>query len=269
MIYFKAVPPLFAVEPAVTQLLAARYPDHVPQVVAIDTDRSWILLREFTGRVLEESPLADWSAALRLWGQRQESFTGQIDALLAAGCHDRRLPILAAQVDALLVDPLVLAALTEEELAQLRAQAPRLQALCAELAAYAVPASLMHGDFHAFNVIVDAGNIVIYDWTDACVAHPFLDMATIVEWMRENTPEARAAVWDAYLTAWTGYESPERLREAARRAEVLGSLHQAISYRQIIASLEPEARRELAGGLPQWVRRMLKLMTTYGFAESA
>lgn len=264
--YFKAaMAPLFAAEPAITQLLAERHPKHVPQLLALDMDRVWMLQRDFGGRRLEDSPPAEWDEAVRVWGRMQRSLAGQLDVLFAAGCPDRRLEVLAAQVDELLADPAAMDTLTAEEAAQFRAAAPRLQALCAQLAAYAIPPTLAHGDFHAGNIIRNDGKVVIYDWTDGCVAHPFLDMATIVEWMPEDTPAARARLWDAYLTAWADCAPPERLREAARLGEVLGSLHQVVSYRHIAAALEPEARPEMLPGIPQWVRRTLRLATAYGF----
>ncbi len=269
-LYFKAVPPLFATEPRITAGLAARYPGHLPQVLASDLDRGWMLLRDFGGgQALEELPLAEWEATLRLWGWIQRSWVDQTDALLALGCQDFRLEILAARVDDLRADLPGLPDLTATERAQLQAVAPRLPTLCAELAAYALPATLTHGDFHAGNILRDGDRTLIYDWTDASVAHPFLDMATIVEWMPgETQPDARARLWTAYLTAWADQNTPERLREAAKLGEVLGCLRQVLSYQQITASLEPVCRAEMAGGIPMWIRRMLHLMTTYGFDQS-
>ncbi len=269
-LYFKAVPPLFATEPRITEALAARYPDYMPQVLASAQDHGWMLLRDFgVGQALEELPLPDWEAAVRLCGQIQRSYVDQIDALLALGCQDFRLDVLAAQVDGLLADLPGLPGLTAAERVQLAACAPRLPILCAQLAAYALPATLTHGDFHAGNILRNGERTIIYDWTDASVAHPFLDMATIVEWMpREAPPDARARLWTAYLTAWADYDTPERLGEAAQLGEVLGCLRQVLSYRQLTASLEPVCQPEMAEGIPMWIRRMLNLMTTYGFDQS-
>jgi Phosphotransferase enzyme family len=113
---------------------------------------------------------------------------GHVGRLLDAGCLDRRLDRLAAQAQAWLpavqatVDlPGVDAAtwLSPEEEAGLRAAVPRLQARCAELAGHAVPPSIVHGDLHLSNVAGGPGGYLFFDWTDACVAHPFLDLATI------------------------------------------------------------------------------------------
>jgi len=52
----------------------------------------------------------------------------------------------------------------------------------------------------------------------------------------------------------------ERLREMWRLAEPLGALHQVVSYQHIVAALEPTSRPEMAGGVVDWLRRLIKAM---------
>jgi hypothetical protein len=65
------------------------------------------------------------------------------------------------------------------EMAALAAAVPGLRAACAELAGHDVPASLVHGDLHLANVARGPRGYRFFDWTDACVAHPFLDLSTM------------------------------------------------------------------------------------------
>jgi hypothetical protein len=196
---------------------------------------------------------------------------GQVDRLLRAGCHDRRLERLAAQAEAWL--PRVEADgrlpaidrstwLSEREAAALAAAVPRLRAACEELAGHAVPPSVVHGDLHLANVARGPRGYRFFDyWTDACVAHPFLDLATI----RRGTgfagedveAELRRRVRDAYLPAWARFEPPGRLARAWELALPLGALHQAVGYRSIVAGLRPPVDRHLAGSTAWWLRRML------------
>jgi hypothetical protein len=59
-------------EPALVAALAARWPGRVPEVVAADAGRRWMLMRDFGPRLLEgdyDDPLPPrerWEAALRL-----------------------------------------------------------------------------------------------------------------------------------------------------------------------------------------------------------
>jgi aminoglycoside phosphotransferase (APT) family kinase protein len=97
--------------------------------------------------------------------------------------------------------------LSAEEEAELRAAVPRLTTLCAALAGYAVPPSLVHGDLHLQNVADGPGGYVFFDWTDACVAHPFVDLLTFLEEREEQVEEALAdRLRGAYLAEWTRFE---------------------------------------------------------------
>ncbi|MBI1880332.1 MAG: phosphotransferase [Chloroflexi bacterium] len=53
---------------------------------------------------------------------------------------------------------------------------PHLKARCDQLAGYSVPQTLVHGDLHTGNVALVEGKLLFFDWTDACVTHPFFDV---------------------------------------------------------------------------------------------
>jgi len=257
--YLKAVPALFAQEPVVTQALAMRYPENIPTPIAIDRERSWMLLWDFGQDLRDSNDVAIWEEALRQFSQMQRDSAGHVDELLAAGCVDRRLEVLAAQIDPLLSDTAGLAGLEPAEIARLRAIAPHLKASCAKLAGYGVPQALVHGDFHPGNIAFQAGRHIFFDWTDACIAHPFLDMITMLDATNalNGVPGARTRLRDVYLAAWATLEPVARLVEAFEIGLTLGALHQAISYRAIVATLEPVARHELDWGVPYWLRQVL------------
>jgi Ser/Thr protein kinase RdoA (MazF antagonist) len=215
--------------------------------------------------------VALWERLLRTFAQIQQAYAGhpgqsgrdgQVAALLALGCADRRLDVLASQVDPLLDDAGPLDGVEPALVERLRAQAPRLRAMCAELAAAGVPPALVHGDLHAGNVAATDGDPVFFDWTDACVAHPFLDYVTIVgdDPARLGGDLARAAgrLRDAYLQPWTAYAPAARLRPALELGTTLGALHQAVSYQMITRSVEPAARHEWSGAMRSWLRRVLR-----------
>src|SRR3954447_12866939 len=159
-VYFKAVPLLFISEPAITRSLAARYPDHIPSPLAIAEreDESWMLLRDFGGHELEEGTVDQWAEVLGFLGRIQRESAGSINELLTLRCADRRLEILASQVDPLLDDAGAMSTLEAAQVEQMRALGPRLKAMCEELGGYAIPATLVHGDFHSGNIIVNDGN---------------------------------------------------------------------------------------------------------------
>jgi hypothetical protein len=262
--------PLFVNEGVVMGALAGLFPGQVPAPLAVEPERGWMVLADFGEEVGWEAPLEVVAEVARTYARIQVKATGHVGRLLDAGCRDRRLERLAAQARAWLAAveatadlPGIDAAtwLSPDEEAGLRAAVPRLQARCAELAGHAVPPSIVHGDLHLSNVARGPVGYLFFDWTDACVAHPFLDLATI----RRGTAftdavcedELRERLREAYLPEWASFEPPGRLARAWELAAPLGALHQAVSYRSLAtqAPMDPHMAQSTAF----WLRRVLAL----------
>ena len=243
-LYFKvsARLPLFVEEASVTAMLAERFPGYVPAPLAVEPERGWFVLPAFDDLIGWDLPLGLHEELFRRYAGLQRRSADLTAELLADGCLDRRLDVLEAQIDPLLGDHDAISRLTSDEVAELRRLAPALKEACRRLAGCGLPDTLVHGDLHPANVARVDGELAYFDWTDACIAHPFFDLHSL-QWQRDDA--TRAALLEAYLSAWEGVESPERLREAAALAAVVTPLHHAVSYRTIVANLEPDARSEL------------------------
>jgi hypothetical protein len=258
--YFKAVPPLFGREPALTEALARRHPGRVPEVVAINRREGWLLMRGFQGPLLAGSEdLGEWQAALRAYARVQMAWCDALDTLRAAGCPERGPAQLAEQVDELLADEALLLVgqphgLTAEQAGELRTLAPRLKAACRAWAEAGVPLALEHGDFHAQNVAVLEEQFVIFDWTDGCIAHPFVCLTALLELAR---PAWHAALTAAYLEPWRARATETQIETAARLARVLGPLHMARSYYEIQHAAEPLMLWQLEAGAPYFLKQVL------------
>jgi Phosphotransferase enzyme family len=269
-VWFKAntTSPLFVNEGVVMGALAGLFPGQVPAPLAVEPERGWMVLADFGEEVGWEAPLEVVEEVAQTYARMQVEATGHVGRLLAAGCLDRRLDRLAAQAQAWLPAveataglPGVDAAtwLSPDEEAGLRAAVPGLQARCAELAGHAVPPALVHGDLHLSNVARRPGGYLFFDWTDACVAHPFLDLATI----RRGTAfvdaadeaELRERLRQAYLPEWASFEPPGRLARAWELAAPLAALHQAVSYRSL--ATRPPGDPHMAQSTAWWLRQVL------------
>ena len=242
--YFKvsARLPLFVEEGPVTAMLARRFPGYVPEPLAVDEERGWMLLSAFDEVVGWKAPLEVRCDVLERFAGLQRRSAEQADELVAAGCLDRRLEVLATQIDPLLANPGAVARLRADEIEELERHVPVFREACRRLADAGLPPTLVHGDLHVGNVARNGGELVYFDWTDACVAHPFIDLLSL-QWERDEA--SRTALLDAYLRGWDGVESPQRLRAAASLAAIVIPLHHAVSYSTIVAGLEPVAKPEL------------------------
>jgi hypothetical protein len=257
--------PLFVDEANVTARLAERFPDHVPAPLSIEPERGWLLLPRFDELFTWAAPLDLRLESLRRFAVLQRRTSELTDELLGDGCLDRRLQVLESQIDPLVNDPEAIAGLTPDEVGELRGLAPALKELCRRLAGFGIPSTLVHGDLHMLNVARLGGELVYFDWTDACIAHPFIDLLCL-SW--EKDEQTRAALQDAYLEPWRGVETAERLREAAAVAAVVIPLHHAVSYQHIVAGLEPAAKPEL-DATPAFLRRVLSAELLLRSAKSS
>ena len=233
--------PLFCDEPVMMSTLARLLPHAVPTPLAIDADRRWMLTADFGPVLRQGHPTTEVLEVLATrYARLQQATVPMLDELLASGAHDRRLPVLERHLDELLADDSLTADLAPDDRAGWLASGPALHGLCRRLASLGVPDTLVHGDFHAGNVAVtDTAvdpELVVFDWTDACIAHPFLDLPTLIDFDAGDHAEL---LIDAYLGSWTDVAPLDRLREAYRIAEVLAHLHQLVSYRSIRANTEP------------------------------
>ena len=255
-VYFKATArsPLFADEGAITRGLASIFPGSVPLPLAVDGERRWMLLDDFGTNVGWKASLETRVEVLSLFGRMQVASSSRTGELEAFGAFDRRPAWLAREAASLLADPATLATLDDEEAERLEGLLPTLVESCERLAAGPVPGALVHGDLHMDNVAQRNGSYVFFDWTDACVAHPFMDLLAIVF---EDDRDTRDALRDAYLAAWAEYAARDDLLELWRLAEPLASLNQAVSYRYIIENVERGTGQDLASMLPYFLRKVL------------
>jgi Phosphotransferase enzyme family len=174
-LYFKAVAPGFTFEPALTQRLFELAPDRVTEVVDVDLERGWLLMRD-AGRRLRElvdgtADLRHWELALPRYAELQLAAAPLADELLALGVPDARLAALPKHLGTVLAEPVTGLTPDEQELAI--AALPEFDSLCRELAGYGIAETIQHDDLHDGQVFVRNGSYVFFDWGDACISHPF------------------------------------------------------------------------------------------------
>lgn len=266
-VYFKAVPPFMAQEAMVMRELSRQYPELVPPPLATDVGQGWMLMPDLGGRPLMHLPdLHRWEEALRVCARMQIEQVEHADNWLAQGIPDRRLSRMVQLTDPLIQIASQLLAgdppgFSEQEIEALHALPMKMKLLCAKLASYDIPHTLVHGDLGG-NIQVNGDRYLFFDWTDVCISHPFFEMATMIDTafdgsVLDHETDVRTRLRDAYLEAWTTYAPMDHLIEAFELTKALGVLHQAMSYMWILMNIAEDARWELENGLAIWLRRLL------------
>lgn len=228
---------LFVDEVAVTLALARLFPGRVPEPVAAEPRAGWLALADFGTEVGWGAPVEVREEVVREFARLQLASVPVLGELRAAGCQDRGLSWLAGQVPSWFGTGPVGRLAPPDVAARLAAAVPRLVGLCAELGAHGLPDTLAHGDMHMGNVARGPRGYLFFDWTDAAVGHPFLDLIAVGQ---EESPVDRLRLRDAYLSEWHTVGPVDRLAALWPAVEVLSAANQAISYLSLGLSLRSD-----------------------------
>jgi len=251
-VVLKSVPGAFGHEPGLTRALEAEHPGSVPVVVAIDETRGHLLMEAFGGAPLGAEPPASWADGMVELAGIQRSWIGRQADAARIGVEDRTLGALDRELDSIVTDAAASPHLEPGTRDRLIANLPRYHELVARLRDGPIPETLVHGDFHPWNVQRDDGRVVIYDWSDACWSHPFFDVRTFTE--RTDDAPAREAMRSAYLAAWSDLADLGTLREALAWSAPLTELHLAITWRRLQAIFEPDTWQFVDSGVERHLR---------------
>jgi aminoglycoside phosphotransferase (APT) family kinase protein len=256
VLFFKAACEWFRAEPRITEVLAGLWPDRVPGLVATEPRRGWQLMEPLSGVSIEDDPdpgLAAPTAAAM--AALQVEALDRLDLLREAGLPDRGLSVTLDGLREVAEHSREMHLLDGDERAAVRAAVPRVERRLAKLAAWEVPETLIHGDLHLGNIASHEGGLVIFDWTDACLSHPFVDLATLLRASPEDTREQLRA---AYLDVWRPHVDLPPGDEVEEAAFVVERAYQALTYERIQASLEDASRWEFEGVVTDYLRRLVE-----------
>lgn len=244
VLWCKAACEHFRTEPRIHAEVARLLPALVPQVVAIEAAEGWVLMEPMTGvEATEQAPGTALELARR-WADAQLACVARVPELLAAGLERRGVDETIDAFRRLLDESPELALLSAEELDAARAAADRAVLLTRECWKAGIPETLAHGDLHLGNVAWDGETLRIFDWTDGCVSHPFLDAVHLA---RSADPKAAAAAIAAYGDVWRSALPHVDVDRVLALAPLADLVFQTVTFERIAAVTEPQSAWELGG----------------------
>ena len=272
-LFFKATAAETIYESALTQMLAGWYPDCMPELLAVDALRGWMLMRDggeqLRASIRPTQDIAPWEPVITRYSELQVGLSEHVSDLLALGIPDHRLVMLPALYAKLLADEESLMidqpkGLTSSEFHQLQDLKPRFEQICSDLAAFGIPESLNHGDFHDGNVLLKNRRVTFFDWGDASVTHPFVSLRTFFVSIEialnlddySFTPEM-SALLDRYLEPWQKFASKDVLLTAYSLSKPVASIVKALSWHKTISPLNGSLRDEYAWIIPEVLKEFL------------
>ena len=273
MLFFKATAGETIYEIALTEKLAKWFPKSVPELVAVDAAKGWMLMRD-GGEQLRASirPVKDikpWEPVVRSYAELQIGLAEHVDELLALGIPDHRLAALPSLYSRLLADDEILRVgqekgLASNEFQQLKEMTSRFEQICADLAAYGLPESINHGDFHDGNVLIKDSRITFFDWGDADITHPFVSLRTLwvsIEIALELddyvfTPEM-AELLDRYLEPFEKFAPRDELLNAYMLSKPVASVVKVLVWHHSITQMDGSMREEYIHIVPAVLQEFL------------
>jgi aminoglycoside phosphotransferase len=255
--YLKATCEWFRQEPRITDAVAVIAPELVPRVLAVDVDRVWMLMDALPGEPEGPKPEGAVATAARALADLQLRSVAQVDELAAAGCPDRGEEATLRSLGEVLRTGFEVGRLDEPERQDVLDLEPHLVDTIRRLYACGLPTVLSHGDLHLGNVATDGTALCFYDWTDACLSHPFLDAAHLAESAAEVGTGADV-VWDAYLPIWRASTPDADLTRARSLAAEADRIFQLVSYEGIYRAQEEASLHEMAGVQVGTLRALLR-----------
>lgn len=258
-VWFKATCEGFHDEAAITAALAGVADAPIPAVLGVDTGRAWLVLADVPGAG-EDASLDVALAAATAMARLQIRLIPQARTLpIPVRDADATIAALRAVVHGSVETPVM----PPELVSGARLAEPRLAAMVRALDGVGIPSTLVHGDLHTGNVAGTPAHPLIFDWTDACLAHPYLDgrlLANSVVARREPGADPAAlerAVRDAFTGPWrAAYPDLDHdlAWELSRDAE---HVFEMISYEGIVRAQAPGSRWELGGVITEKLARLV------------
>jgi hypothetical protein len=238
-LWLKACCDHFRAEAAILHRVSRRLPDLVPVVVAAADAEGWLLMEPLAGAGDDDRAAGAAEALAPVWAAAQLASLGWLDELHAAGCPDRGLEPTIVAWRAVLDGHPELALLAEDERAAVLASTDEVEARVRELWSTGLPDTLSHGDLHLGNVAYDGRVLRLFDWTDACVTHPFLDASHLAYFIASGSDDGAAErLARAFAEPWRAAFPDADVDRALALAPLADLVFQAVTFAGIATAAE-------------------------------
>ncbi len=260
--YFKVIPEFFQNELTIIKHLSTRYPQNVQSLYNYDLKNSCFITKDIGLPLLAECQDKEiWMRVLKDYAKMQIGEMDQVKGLLAKGITDRRMPKLIEHIDFISqrIKNVVRdeeCSLTTNEIALWFSLERELKNECVKLD-NTIPDTIEHGDLYLANIAFGKERVIFFDFTDICVTHPFLSLATFFAECDFKDEEIRE-IELAYLSCFSDYLAIDELKRVLVRAKAVGEIHLAYTYLSLYENLPKEQRWEVSKSFPSCIRHVLK-----------
>ena len=257
-LFFKETSATLSHEASLTFELSQIMPDRLPELIAFEADRNWLLMRD-AGDTLRsitknDGTLERWEISLHQYAELQIEASKHIDRLASTGCFDRRMSTFLVDFKRLIEEDIPL---LREDRRKLRQLASTFDETFSELQSCGIPNTIHHDDFHDANVFVKGKRTTFADWGESAIAHPFLTM-TIVQrsaaytlGIHTTSPEIENLM-SGYLRCFDKFADSKDTAKALSLAKPLGKASRALTWFTVAKDLEGKDRDSAKKSAAGW-----------------
>jgi RimJ/RimL family protein N-acetyltransferase len=256
--YLKQTPPALSLEADVIQMLQMTGAAPVPIVVANNPKEHCFLmkdagisLREYFKRGFDVDILI---RAIHDYIAMQRKTLDYLPLFLDIRMPDWQLRNIPQRYQELIQQQELLSAdgITSAELNQLSQLTPRLVSLCEQLAAYGIPDTVSHGDFHDNNILIhpQTQKITIIDLGEVEMTHPFFSLHNLLVCVKENyalTEDQYQLLQQRAVQPWLDLTSSENLLKIMSLIHQCWAVHAALVEYRLLTSVDSAKLPKLLG----------------------
>lgn len=243
LVYQKRMADNFSNEARLLEFLNNQNFQNVPLTIAINNVEN-IFLMEDAGDSLGEflksgkGNINIRADGLKALAKLQMKLIPCVDSLIKIGVHDWRLSNLAEVYEELILsrEKLLASVLWPDEIKRLRNLRGGLNQLCYFISDLNIPETLEHGDLNDFNILIKDGNIIISDFGDSSISHPFISLVTFLR-LREiygMQIGQYESLRDTYLAEWLGYGTMGNIIEAFNLINIIEPIIKCLHFLRVI-----------------------------------
>lgn len=243
-LYLKHQTKPFAAELNVLKFLGGCYSNFVPKLVASHHEKLYILLID-SGEPLRNELKLSYNAnlparILKQYAKIQIDLCRNVQELIDLDIPDWRLMQMPSIYEEMLTwkKLLINDGLTKAEYNLLAELKTSFNSVCQNLSEFNIPESIEHCDFHDNNLLIKNDHIVISDWGDTVITHPFFSIITfLLSACRNHNISENNDVYkrlkSTYLDEWQEFESKERLLQAFDLVKLINPIKYVVSFYRI------------------------------------
>lgn len=217
--------------------------DHIPKMLAYHPQWNCILLEDAGENIHELCKgqychklmlkLIDYYADIQV---KSSFHAAELNQLLSLNWNLENFPKVLEDFLKNNQEILIHDGISSEDFSIIRKLIPKIKKICIKLNQFKIPQTIEHGDLFDENFNFRRGLLVISDWADSCIGHPFFSFGFFIQRLQTTydvSIKHYFSLKNQYLSHWSQYADVYELNQMLYWVNSLTRLRTMMSYSRI------------------------------------